>query len=396
MVKTRRKAQLKAALKHDYILKLPVELLIMIFDYFIDEDKLWLASLVTLCKALVPAVEAALYHDVQLRTCKRTHIFCRSIIKRCHRAPYVRRLMINVRGGTTLRTIFKTALFKLRSLSSFEVMSEDQKLFEALLDPPFRVRSLTLGGECPDVSLEDILACQPHIERLELAYDTCRANHLRITRPDILSKLRVLEVATNTEVSMSLITYPYPVTELHIIGAKHDDIEYALRLFGDTLVNLHIIRLIDNRCNQACYWPTTVLRNARLPRLFSLRVADIHWAWMTPFEPNSELMAVPGLHEACPVIKTFIWRYEDFQFDDLSRRVADGATGSTTLMDKYARTVFAGFPTLARMCFQDPRTTTKRSKGRSKYRGDVYWRGEDGEIVGPRFDDIDLEEWRSP
>lgn len=59
----------------------------MVFDQLAREEyTFWMASIATLCKALAPEVDAALYPTVEVASYKQISCLSRSLVKRPYRA----------------------------------------------------------------------------------------------------------------------------------------------------------------------------------------------------------------------------------------------------------------------------------------------------------------------
>ncbi|KAI0667491.1 hypothetical protein C8Q78DRAFT_1082211 [Trametes maxima] len=379
------------ALQHVYDFRLPQELLRMVFSYF--EHKhcrlSWLASVATVCKAFYPEAEAALYRWVAMGRCSQVSVFCRSVVKRSHRAVCVRTLVISVRGGSTIRQHLQHALPLLTNVSELELVVDDSSLFDLLLCAPFRLRCLVLGGVYCPLSLEDILASQPYVRSVSLEFVGASKEHLRsqISRPDLFPHLDTLAINT-TGFSFTLVKHPYPIAHLSLNRARHDDIAHAIKLLGPTLVSLKIVRFIDGQCTSACFWPTSMFTNARLPRLQHVDITDT-------YDPETELarnereMSGPGLGEACPALETFSWGMDERVMLHLYILTA-GTVWSLTMSvaDAYANVLFACFPALTHMGLFTTTTTTARKRSRAatdlRPHGRVFER-EDPENSGAPF-----------
>lgn len=232
----------------------------MILEYLMDERKAWLASLATLCKTLLFEVEAALYKDIKLKTCEHTLALCRSIVQKPHRASFIRKLFVLVSGGLTIRQPLKKVLPMLTGLSSLGLAAEESSLFDILLDVPFRLRTLMIGHQhCPP-RLMDILARQPSLERLSLAFVPKRAGSVsKRPRPPLIG------------------VAPLPsLVRLSIVSVDHNDVAHIVAFFGSTIVTLHVLRIIGDRCTPACYWPMSIFQDAQLPKLENLKITDIY------------------------------------------------------------------------------------------------------------------------
>lgn len=267
----------RSSFQHAHILRLPPELHMMIFECLVDERKAWLVSLVTLCKTLRPEIEAVLYRDVLLKTCKRASTLCRSIGKGRFRAVYMRKLVVSIRGGASIKQHLERVFPTLTTLSWLELEVGDTSIFDILLDVPFRLRTLLICGCRCSPHLEDILARQPEIERLSLLFssDGLEEQALpRISRPDILHKLHTLVVMADF-LALTSITYPYPISHLAVIGARHDDLTHIVGLFSSTLVTLYTFRFVSEICTPMCYWPASLFRDARFPILEHMNITTL-------------------------------------------------------------------------------------------------------------------------
>lgn len=267
----------RSSFQHAHILRLPPELHMMIFECLVDEKKAWLVSLVTLCKALGPEVEAVLYREVVIKTCKRTSTLCRSVIKGRCRAVYMRKLVVSIRGGASIKQHLKRALPMLTNLAWLELEVGDTSIFDILLDVPFRLRTLLICGCGCSPHLEDILARQPDIERLSLLFSSDGLEEQvlpRISRPDILQKLHTLVIMAGF-FPFTGITYAYPISHLAVIGARHDDLTHIVGLFSSTLVTLYTFRFVSDICTPMCYWPASMFRDAKFPILKHMNVTTL-------------------------------------------------------------------------------------------------------------------------
>ncbi|KAL1938046.1 hypothetical protein VTO73DRAFT_12057 [Trametes versicolor] len=393
MVQTRRNAQAKAAFANEHILKLPTELHMMILDHLADERKPWLASLATLCKTLLPEVEAALYREIEIGTCKYASALCRAISKRRYRAIFVRKLVLSVRGGTTLKKPLQTALPLLTNLSSLELVVDEPSIFDILLHCSFRLHTFIIGGERYAPQLEDILASQPDIERLSFVFIPEHSQdeiQPELSRPDILPKLQTL-TAFASRFPLTFITHPYPIAHLSIMAASHDDIAHVMKLFGSTLVTVCILRLIGEKCTPECYWPASMFRNAHLPKLEHVKVTDLYGP-ATDLPCEQETMPVPGLQEACPALKTIMWSVDSSIADDLYWPPPGGDGLDDRMMTEYARLLFATLPALASFTVHELGDPVRDDDG-AVY-GEVYRRAEGGEVKGPENEPVELGMWR--
>ncbi|KAI0368177.1 hypothetical protein BV20DRAFT_999049 [Pilatotrama ljubarskyi] len=392
MVETRRKAHTKAAYEHEYILRLPSELLRMIVECLEDEDRSWLASLATLSKTLMPEVEAVLYRDIEVGKCRNASIACRSVVKRPHRAVAVRKLCISLRGGTSIKQHLKRALQALPNVFRLELVVDDPSLFEFLLDVPFRLQVFIAGGECYPECFEDILASQPSIEFLSLVFVGAGTERTRreISRPDILPNLRSLSVAA-VRYPFSLIKRAFPITHLSLSRARHDDLAHAMKLFGGTLRSLTALRFLDSACTDACYWPTSIFRNAHLPQLRYVDVTDFYDPTTDLFGHTDDIV-FPGLGQACPALKTLIWGVDGVVMDDLYMGTLEVLDPDATPMEQYARTIFDALPALQRFVVYD---TEEMARGaRWEPYGEVFRRAEDKSVSGPDTQLIDFLGWK--
>ncbi|KAL1938054.1 hypothetical protein VTO73DRAFT_12065 [Trametes versicolor] len=395
MVQTRRNAQAKAAFANEHILKLPTELHMMIFDYLADERKPWLASLATLCKTLLPEVEAVLYSEIEIGTCKYASALCRAISKRRYRAVFVRRLVLSVSGGTTLKKPLNTALPLLTNLTSLELVVDEPSIFDILLHCSFRLHTFIIGGERYAPNLEDILASQPDIERLSFIFIPEHSQDMvqpQLSRPGILPKLQTL-TAFASRFPLTFITYPYPLTHLSIMAASHNDIAHVMKLFGSTLVTVCILRLIGEKCTPECYWPASMFRNAHLSKLEHVKVTDLYGP-ATDLPCEQETMPVPGLQEACPALKTLMWSVDSSIADDLYWPPPGGDGLDGRMMTEYARLLFATLPALATFTVHELGDPMHRDDDDGAVYGEVYRRAEGGEVKGPENEPVELGMWR--
>lgn len=231
----------------------------------------------TLCKTLMPEIEAVLYREVEIGTCKRTSMFCRAVLKRRYRSSFVKKLLISLRGGTTSKPHLKQALPILTNLRFLELTVDDPEVFDIMLDVPFRLRHFAMGGDYYPDRMEDILARQPDLESLSLVFmsGTAPEEQPQLSRPDTFPSLTNLTIFSRCY-SPTNITYPYRIPHIAIAGARHDEIAHVIKMFAHSLESLDIIRFMDDRCTAACYWPTSMFRNAQLPKLQHVKVSDLY------------------------------------------------------------------------------------------------------------------------
>ncbi|KAJ3016315.1 hypothetical protein NUW54_g834 [Trametes sanguinea] len=111
------------------ILRLPPQALRLIVEGILDDyypPTAWFASLATICKTLLPYVEAVLYDDVLLETCPMARTYLHSVVKsqRPHRAAAVRSLALNIRKATSVVQPFEKAFAKLTNLYDLALVSD--------------------------------------------------------------------------------------------------------------------------------------------------------------------------------------------------------------------------------------------------------------------------------
>lgn len=262
------------------ILKLPPEIVRMIFEHLGDvRCRAWLASIATLCKVLVPEVEAALYRTVVVTSCKNVLLLYRSLNKRPYRALTVRTFEVSTRGGASIKKPLNSVFQMLTSLERLELAVDEPSIFSLLLVAPFRLRVLVAGGSHYPTCFEDILASQPSLWRLSLTFTPKEdMESIRtISRPDILPNLRSITgfmTRRNPRFPFVLITHPYPLVHLALVGATPGVITHAISLFGNTLIRLTFARVVDAQSLPVCYFPTYMFRNAHLPKLERFMVID--------------------------------------------------------------------------------------------------------------------------
>ncbi|KAI0368178.1 hypothetical protein BV20DRAFT_475153 [Pilatotrama ljubarskyi] len=367
----------------------------MVFDHLPRTDPAWLTSLATTCRVLQPAAEALLYRDVILFSSPAASHFCRSVVKRPHRGPAVHKLSIFLRrvSGAALRKSFGQAVRVLINLKLLELDVRDPSLFEPLVDVPFRLRSLTAGGRFSPSVLEAALASQASLEYLCLEFpeptgESASGPSHAIGRSDILPKLRTLHVAGAYELDAplrSLVSYSYPIAHLQLSG-RHEDIVYALKLFGNTLVTAMLDRYIDAKTGQRNHWATSVLRNAHLIKLEHLELRDFCMPGRYP-SLDSRDMTVSGLGKACPALKTFLWWVDDITMRILFSPPRDNR-GNDTVIAQFAHKLFRCVPALERFGVHDMEDP---ERGPDLLRcAEIFERAEDGSVKGPEYGSVDM------
>ncbi|OJT05135.1 hypothetical protein TRAPUB_4061 [Trametes pubescens] len=152
----------------------------MIFETFVGgEHRSWLARISTLCKALMPDVEAALYRQTAVFSWNTT-LLCHALIKRPYLALAVRSLIVLCTDGCAgIKQPLKSAFQLLTSLIRLELIVDDPSIFASLLGAPFRLRILLAGGHHYPACFEAILASQPSLELLVLFFTTGLMEHPR-------------------------------------------------------------------------------------------------------------------------------------------------------------------------------------------------------------------------
>ncbi|KAI0357256.1 hypothetical protein OH77DRAFT_1422816 [Trametes cingulata] len=362
----------------------------MIVEYLEYEDKVWLASLATVCKALMPEIEAVLYRDIEVGKCRYASVLCRSLVKRPHRAVAVRRLCISLRGGTSIKQHLKRALQVVMNVSSLELVVDDPSLFEFLLNVPFRLKILIAGGDYYPECFEDILASQPSIELLSVVFVGAGTEHTRreIARPDILPNIHTLSIVT-VRYPLTLIKCAFPIKHLSLSRARHGDLVHAMKLFGSTLETLTVLRFLDDACTDACFWPTSMFRGAHLPQLRFVDVTDFYHP-ATDLLGRTEDIVFPGLHEACPALKSLVWGVDSAAMDDLY--FLQASDPETMLLEEYARTLFDSLPALQRFAVYDTEEAVRRPRWEPY--GEVFTRAEDKSVSGPDYSVVEFTRWR--
>ncbi|KAH9896083.1 hypothetical protein C8Q73DRAFT_789868 [Cubamyces lactineus] len=407
--------------------RLPPEIWREVFQYLSEEPKKWLASVSTICKTINPEVEAVLYRSVVIKKCVRVGApFCRSVVRRPHRAVAVRELDIQVHGFASLVDPLTRALKVVTNLKTLTLIG-DEPLLCILLDVPFQLQKLNLGCEesyTPDF-VEDILARQPTIRELGLYFRMrtygfllCgnktpaeKEDKFTLSRTDILPHLRILNVMVNF-FPLSRITHAYNVTHLSFGKAHRDDVAHALQLFGGQLVALKITRCIDASCTDAYFWPTSVFSSThRLPRLQYLEIQDDSEFDVDLYPVD---ITIPP-KETFPSIKSFMWLpsvHKDVM-DYLDHPDSDSDEDEdedSPSLASYASALFKTWPTLENFALCDffelgPRwleapgqppepgeSIGVRDKTGVVSRG--FKRDENGGIVGPVEMEYAQEGWR--
>ncbi|KAI0357257.1 hypothetical protein OH77DRAFT_1588624 [Trametes cingulata] len=295
-------------------------------------------------------------------------------------------------SGAALRKSFGQALRALANLKSLELDVRDPLLFELLVDVPFRLRSFTAGGKFTQSCLEAALAHQPSLEYLSIYFwepveDATGASHA-ICRPDILPNLRTIHVSGSYEVDVplrSLIGHSYPVTHLQL-SSRHNDVVYALKLFGETLVTALLDRFIDAKSGQRNLWATSILRNAKLPKLEHLELRDFYMpGYYRSLDPRD--ITVSGVGKACPALKTFLWWVDDKTMEVLFSPSRE-KRGDETVLAKFAHKLFQCCPTLERFGVHDEEDP---ERGPDLLRcAEIFERAKDGSVKGPEYGSVDM------
>ncbi|KAI0368164.1 hypothetical protein BV20DRAFT_1114307 [Pilatotrama ljubarskyi] len=191
-------ASARSRIQSPPILKLPVELVRLIFAFLSDEPPPWLASISTICKALLPEVDAILYRFVYLNTCKAVSRFISAVLKRTHRPTAVRTLLIEVFGAATFTASWtQRAIPSLTNLRALALILREPVLFDHLLCAPVRLEALTVGGKNYPVCFPDILASQPNLRKLSLSFEIANSADPS-KRPCAAPQLRTLAISAHT------------------------------------------------------------------------------------------------------------------------------------------------------------------------------------------------------
>ncbi|OSD02254.1 hypothetical protein PYCCODRAFT_416651 [Trametes coccinea BRFM310] len=363
MVQTRRSARrdLQPAIEHQrqYFLRLPPELRRMILECFNSRgDRRWLAKIATVCKAFHDDVEAVLYRDVSFISRKKILSFRHALCKRPRRATFVREFSILlVKATKSIRKPLKSVFRLLTNLISLEIFVPHPALFELLLDVPFQLRYFYVFALDYPPCLEDILARQPSLVFFEQGFNVTtgdRATPRNILRKDILPNLRSLAIELS-HLSRPFIKHPLPsLTRLSLGRAQHEDIAQVLSLFGNNLVSLQVVRVIDNTCTCSCYWPTSIINTAHLPRLLHIEVKDSRSHEYRGLQLHSDMdkVGVSHLRTACPELRKFVWGTDTTTLRRLEKSLGRQRK-DWTVMSEYSRILFSVFPNLARLCVTD-------------------------------------------
>ncbi|OSD00608.1 hypothetical protein PYCCODRAFT_671967 [Trametes coccinea BRFM310] len=379
------------------ILRLPPELHRLIIDELVSADSevllSWWASLATICKTLLPHVEAKLYFSAEFVTCKDAKIYLRSVAMpdRPHRALAVRSLSLVIKRAATIVHLFKNAFPKLVNLLVLTLVSDTVQLFDPLLTTPPHVLSLVVGGANYPPRFRDILSAQSHVRGLCIEFPAGDEQIPPFAGKDLLPNLHVLRLSAHI-FPPTLFTYAYPLTSLTLVKPSHEDMSHALQLFGETLLVFVILKEVTPRCSPRCFWPTWLLRGVRLRKLRYLEVQQ-EWSWdlqrdMGDFDyPVVEAMTDPGLKEACPMLQTIVWGTEYLVTDSLYESVlGDGPAP----IHQYVRMLFDVFPRLDRLAVYDRIDVDDDS--RRRILGDIWTRA-NKDSDDPDYGLVDTPGW---
>ncbi|KAL7284492.1 hypothetical protein ACG7TL_001783 [Trametes sanguinea] len=292
---------------------------------------------------------------------------------RPHRAPAVRSLSLVIKRAATIVHLFKNAFPKLVNLLVLTLVSDTVQLFDPLLTTPPHVLSLVVGGaNCPP-RIQDILSAQSQVKGLCIEFSAGEAQIPPFADKDLLPNIRVLRLSAHI-FPPTLFTYAYPLTSLTLMNPSHEDMSYALQLFGETLLVFAILKEVTPHCSPRCFWPTCVLRGVRLRKLRYLEVQQ-QWSWdlqhdMGDFDyPVVEAMTDPGLKEACPMLQTIVWGTESLVTESLYESVLGNGPAP---IHEYARMLFDVFPRLDRLAVYDRIDVDDDSRRRKL--GDIWTR----------------------
>ncbi|KAI9069651.1 hypothetical protein FKP32DRAFT_53992 [Trametes sanguinea] len=390
--------------QRQHFMRLPPELRRMIFECFEsrrDDDERcgWFRQTATVCKTFQEEVEAVLYRSVDFSSCKEILGFRYALLKRPARSTSVRQFSLVLgRHTKSARKPLKRILKMLTNLISFEICVNDPAIFELLLDVPFQLRSFHVFGSTFPACMEAILASQPSLLFFEHQLTVRKGDQATfrdISRQNVLPNLRSLAVDLS-HFSLSLIKHPFPsLTRLSLRRAQHEDIAHALTLFSGNLVSFKVDRVINEICTSSCYWPTSIIKAARLPRLLHLEVTDNrgYGHRKLQLDMNMDEATPSSLRAACPELKKFVWGTDPMTLRGLAKDLSLQRE-RWTVLDEYAGMLLSTFTQLQRVCVKDTHSFKRGPDGESL--GKVYMRAEDGQrakmdkhcIVGP------AGEWR--
>lgn len=101
-------------------------------------------------------------------------------------------------------------------------------------------------------------------------------------------------------------------------------------------------------------------------------------------------MRIPGLSESCPALKTLMWSVDAPVMFDLWGTGPDDALGEK-VMTRYAHMLFGALPALERFSVHELGGPARdREHG---IHGEVFRRGESGEVQGPTLEPVELDPW---
>ncbi|KAI0631837.1 hypothetical protein C8Q77DRAFT_1129400, partial [Trametes polyzona] len=395
--------QVSASILHSpnsHLLRLPSELLSMVFGYLVGEKKVWLSRLPTVCKSLLSEAESALYHEMCLGISPdASNNMCR-ITEKPSRASLVRKLVLGLYCGLPgSGDPLKAVLLLFTNLHWLRIFSTNPGMFEHLVHIPSRLRVLELTGSDYTPHIERVLAAHPDVEHLAIVFAPNRQDdHPHpISRPDILPKLKSLvlkfypQMPPEKDLFMASVRYPYPVSHLSVTLISHDDLIYAMDLFADTLVTVNLVRKMDERCAVECFWPTHVLAEKRFPKLQHLRISDLY-GHSPVHHGRMETIALSGSRDTAPVLRSVVWGADQPTMNTL-RGLPDTSAEVPieNVMDRYARTLFESIPTLRRLGIYH---RAERYREIEEAVGEVYMQAENGCLTGPTHEMINFEEWR--
>ncbi|KAI0631830.1 hypothetical protein C8Q77DRAFT_165080 [Trametes polyzona] len=372
-----------------HILRLPTELLSMIFDHLVDEDKPWLAHLLIVCKAFLPGAEATLWNTLAIKKFTDASETINMIREKPYLAAFVHELVLFANDRrTSLAEPLDDLLPLLADLRRVNLIGDDTELLRVLHRTPSRLRALTVAGKSHALLLvEELLAAQPEVVSLTLILAPCNVDDQlhALSRPDDLQRMQRLTFSAETLPFSSTFQYPYPVTHLSAYAVSHGDLIYALKLFSNIPVAAFIVRTIDSECDLECFWPTRIFADVRLPHLAHLKICDKYDEY-TDLCGDDDTMAVPGLGGRCPALKSIIWGADRPTMDALFWPHADPDTSAkNVLMDRYACMLFERVPTLERLGVYQCRDADMEAVYEKRLEGEVYERAEDRSLVGPEY-----------
>ncbi|CDO76657.1 hypothetical protein BN946_scf184986.g10 [Trametes cinnabarina] len=375
----------------------------MIVEHIFDDywpPQSWVASLATTCRMLFPHVESFLYDNVVLESCNTANKYLRSVIKpeRPHRATAVRVLSLNIKRCSTIVKLFINAFSKLTNLFDLTLNTDTVELFDALLTTPPHLSLLEVGGLNYPPRFHDILTAQSRLKNLHIRFVDHPIFPIRDNEPRIppladgalLPSIKTLHLEAPL-FPPTLITYSYPVTTLALTRPTHEQTAYALNLFRDTLVCFVIVKELNSRCPSRCFWPTWVLNGVHLRRLSMLDVRN-EWGWDlrlnagTFHYPDLDMMAVPGLRESCPMLRTIIWAVEYL----VPETLYEGHTEGVAPIQLYVRMLCDTLPNFVRLAVYDEEETVETPDG--LFYGDI-WTRENKDSDEPDTDVVDKPRW---